>query len=132
MTKLLQYLNKWYNKDNLTRAYDSWSDFDTFQMNDSIESYILEFDKKHKKISKHGIVILDSVTAFKLLDCAGLSHRDKQLALTAVDYSKPDIMFQQMIQALKKFFRIKVVPSSSGAQGSFGTNSVDAEVNLTR
>lgn len=35
---------------------------------------------------------------------AGLLHRDKQLALTAVDYSKnPGTMFQQMINALENF-----------------------------
>lgn len=33
-------------------------------------------------------VIENSALAFKLLGCAGLSHRDKQLDSTTVDYNK--------------------------------------------
>ena len=113
--KLVEYMDKWYKKDKLASAYDSWSDFDNFRKSDDLtmESYITEFEKRQKKLVKHDIAIPNSVLAFKLLDCAGLSHRDKQLALTAVDYKTPDTMFQQMSVALKKFFGRKAVPSSS-------------------
>lgn len=125
INKLIQTLDKWYLKDKLTSAYESWSEFDTFRISESssIESYITEFEKRHKKLSKHGIVIPKCILAFKLLDCADLSHRDKQLALTAVDYSSPDTMFQQMIEALRKFFGSKSIPSSSAAQGGSQAHS---------
>lgn len=106
MSTLLQYMDKWYKKDELASAYDSWSNFDSFWMTGdlTIESYIVEFEKRYKVMSKHGIVIPNNVLAFKLLDCACLPYRDRQLALTAVDNKTPDTIFQQRSQALRKFF----------------------------
>lgn len=42
--------------------------------------------------------------AFKLLVCAGVEPRNKQLMLTAIDYNEPERLLNQMINALKKFF----------------------------
>ncbi|KAK4327467.1 hypothetical protein Pmani_002131 [Petrolisthes manimaculis] len=126
MKALLQQMDTWYKKDKLASAYDSWSDFDSFRKTDDLtmESYITQFEKRHKKLSKHNIVLPESILAFKLLDCAGLSHRDKQLALTAVDYNTPDTIFKQMSQALKKFFGVKAVPSSSTELNSGASSGI--------
>ncbi|KAK4314174.1 hypothetical protein Pmani_014507 [Petrolisthes manimaculis] len=126
MKALLQQMDTWYKKDKLASAYDSWSDFDSFRKTDDLtmESYIMQFEKRHKKLSKHNIVLPESILAFKLLDCAGLSHRDKQLALTAVDYNTPDTIFKQMSQALKKFFGVKAVPSSSTELNSGASSGI--------
>ncbi|KAK4322794.1 hypothetical protein Pmani_006461 [Petrolisthes manimaculis] len=126
MKALLQQIDTWYKKDKLASAYDSWSDFDSFRKTDDLtmESYITQFEKRHKKLSKHNIVLPEIILAFKLLDCAGLSHRDKQLALTAVDYNTPDTIFKQMSQALKKFFGVKAVPSSSTELNSGASSGI--------
>ncbi|KAK4311282.1 hypothetical protein Pmani_017216 [Petrolisthes manimaculis] len=51
--------------------------------------------------------------------------KDKQLALTAVDYSNtPDTIFKQMSQALKKFFGVKAVPSSSTELNSGASSGI--------
>lgn len=98
----MECLDKWYKKGTLTSAYESQSDSDNLQKGDNITSYISELEKRHKKLSKHGIVMPKYVLSLKLFNCAG--HRDKQLALTAVDYSKPATMVPQMMVALRKFF----------------------------
>ena len=50
MVKLLEYMDKWFKKDELTAAYDSWTEFDNIQMdkNNSMETYITSFEKKYK------------------------------------------------------------------------------------
>ena len=45
-----------------------------------------------------------SVLAFKLLDGTLLQYKDRQLVLTAVDYSNLETLFSQIKVALKRFF----------------------------
>ena len=45
-----------------------------------------------------------SVLAFKLFDGTLLEHKDRQLVLTAVDYSNEETLFSEIKVALKKFF----------------------------
>lgn len=125
MTKLLEYLDKWYKKDELSGAYEAWGNFDKYKKSEdiSIESYILGYQKRCKSLSKHKIEIPKCVLAFKLLDCAGLEHRDKQLVLTAVDYNEPEKLLDQMMHALSKFFGSKGVQASTSVQGNSSSNS---------
>ena len=118
MSNLLSYMDTWYKKDELTTAYDSWTEFDNIHMgeNTTMEAYITSFEKKYKNISKHNLVIPSSILAFKLLDRSGLPHRDKQLVLTGVNYTTPDTMLTQMIAALRKFFGREAGPSGSDVQ----------------
>lgn len=127
MAKLLEYLDKWYKKDKLTGAYDSWTDFDSFRKSDhtKMELYISEFEKRHKKLLEYGIVLPNSVLAFKLLDGAKVSQGVKRQTLDTLDFSKPDAMFQQVVAVLEKIFENKPVVSSnkpvaslSGAQSN--------------
>ena len=48
LKKLIENLDKWYLKDNLSSAYESWSNFYKFKRSEncSMETYILEFLKK--------------------------------------------------------------------------------------
>ena len=54
------------------------------------------------------------VPAFKLLDCTGLEHKDRQLVLTRVDYKNAGNLFNQMKMSLKKFFGEQSKPISCG------------------
>ena len=105
LTKLIEHLDKWYKKDELSGAYESWSKFYKYKRTEdcAIETYILEFLKRYKVVKKFKIEIPNSVLAFILLDCAGLEYRDKQLVLTAVNFNEPDKLLDQMSSALKFF-----------------------------
>ena len=119
---LIENLDKWYLKDSLSSAYESWSNFYKFKRSEncSMETYILEFLKRYKVLKKNKIEIPNSVLAFILLDCAGLEHRDKQLVLTAVNFNEPEKLLDQMSAALRKFF------GEQGASASLGENSASS------
>ena len=47
LKKLIENLDKWYKTDELSSAYESWSNFYKFKINENltIESYIIELLK---------------------------------------------------------------------------------------
>ena len=71
----------------------------------------MEFEKLYFKAKRHKMELPQSVLAFKLLDGTLLEHKDRQLVLTAVNYSDIDNLFKQMKSALKKFFGEQSMPS---------------------
>ena len=103
---LLQHLDKWYKRDEMSAAYEAWTKFDSYKKvkEDTMEKYILEFGKRNTVLGRYKVVIPKCILASKLLDSAGLEVKDKQIVLTAVSFSEPDKMFDSMQQALKKFF----------------------------
>ncbi|VDI06062.1 Hypothetical predicted protein [Mytilus galloprovincialis] len=85
MAKLITQLDKAFLRDDKDKAYEAYKNFDTFVKTEnlSMSDYIIEFDKRYSKSKKYDMTLPEAVLAFKLLDNAGLSSRDKQLALTA-------------------------------------------------
>ena len=84
----------------------------------TMEQYILEFVRRNSALEKYKVSIPKCILAFKLLDCAGLDVKDKQIVLTAVSFSKPDEMFDSMQKALKKFFGSQEVLSLGAGSGN--------------
>ena len=126
MTRLIDQLDKWYKKDQLTGAYEAWTKFDCFRKdgNNSMEKYIEDFDKRSRALNKYKITIPNSILAFKLLDCAGLEVKDKQIVLTAVTFTEPEKMYDLMKSALRKFFGSQEVLSlCSGSAISSNSDS---------
>ena len=102
MTTLLQQLDKVFLRDDKDKAYEAYKNFDTFRKTDSMSmsDYIVEFDKRYSKSKKHDMVLPEAVLAFKLLDNAELSTKDRQLALTA----SSDLKYISMKSALQRIF----------------------------
>ena len=117
MKTLIEHLDKWYKKDELTGAYEAWTKFDSYRKEkvDSMEKYILEFDKRSRVLNKFKVTIPNCILAFKLLDCAGLDIKGKQIVLTAVTFNEPDRMYELMKLALRKFFGSQEVLSLDSA-----------------
>ena len=103
---LLEHLDKWYKRDDLSAAYESWTKFDSYKKvkEEEMDKYIMEFDKRSKTLSKHKVTIPNCILAFKLLDSAGLDTQEKQIVMTAVTFDEPDKMYDAMKLALRKFF----------------------------
>ena len=78
-----------------------------------MEDYILEFEKLYNRISQKDMTLPPPVLAFKLLDSAKLSHHDRQLALTGVDYSQKNTLFTQMKNSLHKFHGEQAIPNEA-------------------
>ena len=117
---LITFMDGIFKKDELTQVYDAYIKFDRFKrtMNDAIENYIIEFEKLYVKTKRYKMELPQSVLAFKLLDGTLLEHKDRQLVLTAVNYSNVDTLFSQMKVALKKFFGEQSKPALSADDSS--------------
>ena len=104
--KLMEFMDKLFKKDQLSEAYEAFSDFERFQRKDTMtmDTYIMEFEKLYNKTAKFKMTLPQAVQAFKLLEGAGLDQKDRQLVLTGVNYDKEDTLFTQMCSSLKKFF----------------------------
>ncbi|CAG2196704.1 unnamed protein product [Mytilus edulis] len=102
MAKLITQLDKAFLRDDKDKAYEAYKNFDTFVKTEnlSMSDYIIEFDKRYSKSKKYDMTLAEAVLAFKLLDNAGLSSRDKQLALTA----SSDVKYTSMKSALQRIF----------------------------
>ena len=81
-----------------------------------MEEFILEFEKRYNRIKQKEMTLPTCVLAFKLLDASGLSHRDRQLVLTGVDYSNKDSMYDQMKASLKKFHGEQAIPETKSKE----------------
>lgn len=129
MKILIEHLDKWYKRDELTGAYEAWTKFDSYrkEKQDSMEKYILEFDKRSRVLNKFKVTIPNCILAFKLLDCAGLDIKGKQIVLTAVTFSEPDRMYELMKLALRKFFgsqEVLSLDSTAAVGGNSGMSAV--------
>ena len=127
MNLLIQQLDKWYKKDELSGAYEAWTKFDSYrkEKEESMEKYILEFDKRSKALCKYKVDIPNCILAFKILDCAGLDIKEKQLVLTAVTFDNPNMMYDLMKSALRKFFGSQEILSLNSENAA--TNSVNSQ-----
>ena len=112
---LIHYMDNLFKRDELSEVYERYIKFDRFSRaeNQKIENFILEFEKLYNRIRQKEMELPVPVLAFKLLDASGLSHHNRQLALTGVDYSNKANLFNQMKTSLKKFHGEQAIPESS-------------------
>ena len=101
--KLILFMDKIFKKDELSEAYEAYTDFDRFRRSKvtSMEDYVTEFEKLYNKTKKFKMDLPQPVLAFKLLEYSELEMKDRQLILTGVDYTKVDTLFTQMCTSLK-------------------------------
>ena len=102
---LIEELDKLFERDQVDQAYATYTNFDKFQRNESMKmsDYMIEFEARYNKCKKYEMPLPDAILAFKLLDNAGLSQNDRQLALTACS----DLKFNTMKAALNRIFGTK-------------------------
>ena len=86
VTKLIEFLDKLFKKDELSEAYETYVAFDRFRRSkvSSLEDYVIEFEKLYNKTKKFKMELPQTVLAFKLLECSDLEMKYRQLVLTDV------------------------------------------------
>ena len=101
--KLIKFMDNLFKKDELSEAYEIFSDFERFKWSPTMtmDTYTMEFDKLYDKTKKFTMVLPESVKAFKLLEGARLEQKDRQFVLTCVNYENSDTLYKQMTSALK-------------------------------
>ena len=132
MDKLITYLDKLFKKDELSEVYERYVLFNRFERTSQqkMEDFILEFARRYNRIMQKDMKLPPSVLAFKLLDASKISHKDRQLVLTAVDYTKKDQLFEQMKSALRKFNDEQSMSMSMPMNESSATAAVKLEPGL--
>ena len=115
MAALVEFMDKLFKKDELTEVYEYYVSFDRYKhsQGESVEGYIMEFEKRYSKTKNYGMELPQNVAAFRLLDRTMLDHKDRQFVLTAVNYNKKDTLFMQMKNAVKKFLGEQSMPSEN-------------------
>ena len=85
MKILLTKLDSVFQKDSIDLAYEAYTLFEQCKRHEStsVTDHIVEFGQKYNQIKKYKMVLPEPVLAFKLLDSAGLSQKERQLVLTA-------------------------------------------------
>ena len=109
---LVTELDKLFEKDKVDQTYSAYTDFDKCRRESTMDmsEFIINFEQKYNKCKKYAMTLPDTVLAFKLLDNAGLSQTDRQLALTACS----DLKFDTMKSALNHIFATKSSLLESG------------------
>ena len=99
---LLRKLDTLFLKTKNESNYEAYKNFDTIKRkaNENIADNIVDFDSLYTKIRKREMVLPEAALAFKLLDGAGLTENQRQLALTACS----DLKYENMKAALKRVF----------------------------
>ncbi|CAG2217017.1 unnamed protein product [Mytilus edulis] len=103
--KLITKLDKLFKKDKIDQASAAYTIVDQLHRGEdvSMSDYIIELEQRYNKCKKYDIGLLIAFLAFKLLDNAGLSQSNRQLALTACS----DLKFDTMKSALNRIFASK-------------------------
>ena len=102
MQTILRKLDEVFLKDDKDKAYEAYRDFDSFKRPEdtTMNDYIIEFDRRYNISKKYDMTLPEAVLTFKILDNAGLTSKERQLALTA----SPDLKYASMKSALKRIF----------------------------
>ena len=102
MNILLTALDTLFLQDEVDLAYNAYSDFERLKKEEkmSMSDFIIEYERRYNICRKYKMEYPDSVLAFKLLDNASLSVKERQLVLTAAS----DRKFSSMKSALKRIF----------------------------
>ena len=97
--EIIKELDKLFEKDKIYRMHDVFLEFEKYSKSedDSMLSYVVQFEHLYNKCKKFEMTLPDSVLALKLLYNANLTENEKQLALTACK----DTTFDNMKNALK-------------------------------
>ena len=115
---LIKQLDAVFKKEAVDEAY---SPFESYKRKpeETVSDYIIEFEHRpYSKAKKFEMALPDSVLAYKLLEGAWLSQKERKLVLTAVN----KLEFSAIKSALKRIY---------GQQGSIGSaTNLSLKVNI--
>ena len=102
---LIQYLDVYLGKDDLSDRFEKYEDFENFQRTNgqNIREFIADFDSKYRKLLKMSINLPPEILAFKLLKTVNITKHQKMLVLTGVNFSNKETIYEDMKQSLMKF-----------------------------
>ena len=83
---MIAFFESVFKKDELAGIYEHYVNFDRYQRDssDTMENYILEFEKLYNKTKKFKMELPERVLAFKFLENSGLKHTKRLFILTGL------------------------------------------------
>ena len=105
MSQILKVLDNIYKRDDLSLTFETWSSFIKLRKKDTdsnMSQFITNYDRKVNELKRDGIVLPETVLALQLPESVYLERQERQLVLTAVDYSQKETMYEQMRKTLTK------------------------------
>ena len=92
---LVAFFDSVFKKDELAENYEHYVNFYRYRKDssDSMENYILKFEKFCDKTKKFKMELPESVLAFKFLENSVLKHKERLLVLTGVNYTDQNTFF---------------------------------------
>ena len=123
---LITYMDGLLKKEDIADAADKYDDFEDLKRgpSDKINDYITDFDLKYNRLVKLDIKISSVVLAFKLLKGANITHNEKLLVLSGMNYGEKDTLYDQAKKSLKKFL------GSTAGDGANSSSSTTPAVKL--
>ena len=85
MDVLLKALDELFLRDEIDLAYSAYSNFESFKKGESVSmnDFIIEYERRYNVCRRYQMEYPDAVLAFKLLDNANLSEKERQLVLSS-------------------------------------------------
>ena len=81
-------------------SFETWSTFIRLRKDtDNIAQFITNYDRKVNELKRDGIVLPETVLFLQLLESVYLERKERQLVLTAVDYSQKETMYEKVRKA---------------------------------
>ena len=92
------------------QKYDALESFETYKRNSStsIHDFLTEFEKRYRKIKKHGTIWSDDLLAYRLLKSANLTIPDEQLVKATIGELKYDIVKTKLLTITVKILIIRI------------------------
>ena len=99
--KFKQFMDSLLKKDDLTSTYECYVQFEQFKRSgkQTVDEFLIEFDKLYNRADKRGVKLPDVVKAFKLLDASDIDSTGKMMIFTAVDYGQKDRLYDDEVCA---------------------------------
>ena len=122
--RLVAFLDEKLKKDELEDCLERFELFEDYQRADDekISQYIANFDQKYQRIVTKGMKLPSEILAFKLLKRAKITHDEKLLVMTGMDYAQKATLYEQARKSLQKF--------KGGAVASGGVGSSSPSIKL--
>ena len=108
-------MGKLFKEDEFLEVYGHFIQFECYKKTKDVkmEDFITEFEKLYNCIRQKNMILQPALIALKLLDALQCDSNNWKLVLTAVDYNKVNMLFDQMKNALWKFHWQQAILASS-------------------
>ena len=93
---VIRFMNKHLGKEEMTDAYEKFTDFEDYQRADEIKvsKYVANLHLKNRRLEKLNMKLPATVLAFKLLKCANLTKEERMFLLSGINFTEKEKLYE--------------------------------------